>query len=445
MKRFGILMACLSVVVGLMAQPKTVDECVAMAVDHSTSLKVADQSVKVAQNARSQAISKYFPQIGVVGTYQWFQKDLELVDYGSLMYGMLLPAELRHLTRIDIENVMVADVAVVQPLFMGGKIVAANQIANLGENVAQNNVKQLRDNVSLVAQENYWLVVSLARKRTLAHSMVELMQQTQTSVDHLIREGVATESDRLNVEVRLNEALLAESKIDQNLSLAKFNLMQLCGIDLNDTIVLQDEATDTLALLPSESLVDMDTAHIYDHRTDIANLELAKKISKKEETVVLSSLLPNVVLNANYLVSNPNLYKGFDKSFGGAFNAGVSVTVPITGWISGGYGLNTAKANTHIKELEIDAAKERVQLELKQATLQYEQSQKTLETATTSQSTADVNLQAAQRRYDEGFSTILALMEAQTSWLKAKTEYIDAQIGVRLAELSLQKVCGQVK
>jgi outer membrane protein TolC len=36
-------------------------------------------------------------------------------------------------------------------------------------------------------------------------------------------------------------------------------------------------------------------------------------------------------------------------------------------------------------------------------------------------------------------------MEAQTSWLKAKTEYIDAQIGVRLAELSLQKVCGQVK
>lgn len=446
MKRIGILLICGCCTAALAAQPKTVDDCIALATEHSTSLKVADETVRIAQNTRSQSISNYFPHIGVVGSYQWNQKNLELIDYGSIMYGMLIPAEIRHLTRIDIQNVMVADVALVQPVFLGGKLVALNQMANYGQTVAKNNVKAMRDNVSLLTQENYWLVVSLAQKRALAHSMVELLTQTQKNVSHMIDEGIATPADLLNVEVRLNEVQLAESKIDQGLSMAKFNLMQLCGIDLNDTIVLADEAADTLSLQMADDVFSaLDTANIYDNRTDIANLELAKKITKKQETVVRSSLLPNVLLNANYFVSNPNLYKGFDKSFDGMFNVGVSVTVPITGWIGGGYRLNTAKANTHIKDLEIEAAKDKAQLELKQATFQYGQANSTLAAATTNKSTAEVNLRSAELRFDEGFSNPLALMEAQTAWLKAQTEYIDAQIGVRMAELTLQKVSGQVK
>lgn len=446
MKRIGFLLICGCCTAALAAQPKTVDDCIALATEHSTSLKVADETVRIAQNTRSQSISNYFPHIGVVGSYQWNQKNLELIDYGSIMYGMLIPAEIRHLTRIDIQNVMVADVALVQPVFLGGKLVALNQMANYGQTVAKNNVKAMRDNVSLLTQENYWLVVSLAQKRALAHSMVELLTQTQKNVSHMIDEGIATPADLLNVEVRLNEVQLAESKIDQGLSMAKFNLMQLCGIDLNDTIVLADEAADTLSLQMADDVFSaLDTANIYDNRTDIANLELAKKITKKQETVVRSSLLPNVLLNANYFVSNPNLYKGFDKSFDGMFNVGVSVTVPITGWIGGGYRLNTAKANTHIKDLEIEAAKDKAQLELKQATFQYGQANSTLAAATTSKSTAEVNLRSAELRFDEGFSNPLALMEAQTAWLKAQTEYIDAQIGVRMAELTLQKVSGQVK
>lgn len=446
MKRIGFLLICGCCTAALAAQPKTVDDCIALATEHSTSLKVADETVRIAQNTRSQSISNYFPHIGVVGSYQWNQKNLELIDYGSIMYGMLIPAEIRHLTRIDIQNVMVADVALVQPVFLGGKLVALNQMANYGQTVAKNNVKAMRDNVSLLTQENYWLVVSLAQKRALAHSMVELLTQTQKNVSHMIDEGIATPADLLNVEVRLNEVQLAESKIDQGLSMAKFNLMQLCGIDLNDTIVLADEAADTLSLQMADDVFSaLDTANIYDNRTDIANLELAKKITKKQETVVRSSLLPNVLLNANYFVSNPNLYKGFDKSFDGMFNVGVSVTVPITGWIGGSYRLNTAKANTHIKDLEIEAAKDKAQLELKQATFQYGQANSTLAAATTSKSTAEVNLRSAELRFDEGFSNPLALMEAQTAWLKAQTEYIDAQIGVRMAELTLQKVSGQVK
>lgn len=446
MKRIGFLLICGCCTAALAAQPKTVDDCIALATEHSTSLKVADETVRIAQNTRSQSISNYFPHIGVVGSYQWNQKNLELIDYGSIMYGMLIPAEIRHLTRIDIQNVMVADVALVQPVFLGGKLVALNQMANYGQTVAKNNVKAMRDNVSLLTQENYWLVVSLAQKRALAHSMVELLTQTQKNVSHMIDEGIATPADLLNVEVRLNEVQLAESKIDQGLSMAKFNLMQLCGIDLNDTIVLADEAADTLSLQMADDVFSaLDTANIYDNRTDIANLELAKKITKKQETVVRSSLLPNVLLNANYFVSNPNLYKGFDKSFDGMFNVGVSVTVPITGWIGGGYRLNTAKANTHIKDLEIEAAKDKAQLELKQATFQYGQANSTLAAATTNKSTAEVNLRSAELRFDEGFSNPLALMEAQTAWLKAQTEYIDAQIGVRMAELTLQKVSGQVK
>ena len=446
MKRIGILLMCGCIIATVTAQPKTVDDCITLATEHSISLKVAGETAKIARNTRSQSISNYFPHISVVGSYQWNQKNLELIDYGSMMYGMLIPAEIRHLTRIDIQNVMVADVALVQPVFLGGKLVALNKMANYGQTMAENNVKAMHDNVSLLTQENYWLVVSLAKKRELAHSMVELLTQTQTNVRHMIDEGVATPADLLNVEVRLNEVQLAESKIEQGLTMAKFNLMQLCGIDLNDTIMLADETSDTITLQTNGNLIaTLDTANLYTNRTDIANLELSKKITKKQETIVRSSLLPNVLVNANYLVSNPNLYKGFDNSFGGMFNVGVSVTVPITEWIGGSYRLNSAKANTRIKDLEIQEAKDKAQLELKQATFQYSQANNTLAVAATNKSIADVNLRAAKLQFEEGLCSPLALMEAQTAWLKAHTEYIDAQIDVHISELALQKVSGQVK
>ena len=58
---------------------------------------------------------------------------------------------------------------------------------------------------------------------------------------------------------------------------------------------------------------------------------------------------------------------------------------------------------------------------------------------------ADENLRQAQVGFKEGVMTIDNVMEAQTAWLKANSERVDAQIEVQLCNTYLQKVLGLLK
>ena len=55
---------------------------------------------------------------------------------------------------------------------------------------------------------------------------------------------------------------------------------------------------------------------------------------------------------------------------------------------------------------------------------------------------ADENLRQASLGYREGVMTLTTVMEAQTAWLKAYSENIDAQIDVALCNIYLRKVTG---
>ena len=55
---------------------------------------------------------------------------------------------------------------------------------------------------------------------------------------------------------------------------------------------------------------------------------------------------------------------------------------------------------------------------------------------------AEENLRCANVGFQEGVMTATEVMEAQTAWLQAKTQHIDAAIDVRLSETGLKKSMG---
>lgn len=55
---------------------------------------------------------------------------------------------------------------------------------------------------------------------------------------------------------------------------------------------------------------------------------------------------------------------------------------------------------------------------------------------------ADENMRTATLAYKEGVATADNVMEAQTAWLKAHSEEIDAAIDVQMCRVYLSKVLG---
>jgi outer membrane protein TolC len=136
------------------------------------------------------------------------------------------------------------------------------------------------------------------------------------------------------------------------------------------------------------------------------------------------------------------MYNGFQKKFAGAFSIGATLTIPIWHW-GGNYNkYQVAKTNVTISQLNLADAKEKIELQVNQATYKATEATKTLHMTEENLANANENLRMAQAGFKEGVLSIDNVMEAQTAWLKANSENIDAEIEVYLCNVYLSKVLG---
>lgn len=442
--KFVFLLSISALTFSLSAQQTlSLDDCRQLAIQNNKELQIERQHIAISSSERKAAMTKYFPQLSATGTYLWNEKDINLVDYAHLgELSALIPPQVKDATHLNIENVWIAGVSLVQPVFMGGKIVSYNQITKYAEELAEsmNNLKMQQ--VIYQTDETYWQVISLANKKKLADSYVALLKKMDSDVTEMINEGVATKADGLSVKVRLNEAEMAQTKVDNGLVLSRMLLAQLCGLPMHEEIALADEELVDLPMNDVFQEGDVNEALL--NRLELKSLDLATRIYEKKEALVMADMLPNVALTANYLVTNPNSFNGFKNKFGGMFNVGIALKVPLSGWWEGSHKRNAARAETTIKRLELEEAREKIELEVNQSVYKLNEANKKLAASLKNKERADENLRHADLGFSEGVIPALNLMEAQTAWMAAGADLIDAQIEVKLTNVYLMKSMGKL-
>ena len=445
----------------------TLEQCRRLAISNNKELKISSAKIKIAGEEHNAARTKYFPHISANGTYLRNQKDIELIDYKGLsslssLQEILGPAlqgnpelaqalnivanDVKNATHLDVKNVWIGDISLVQPIFMGGKIISYNQIAGYAKELAKSmNETQLED-VIYKTDEAYWQVISLVSKKKLTDSYVEMLKKTDNDMTAMINEGVLTKADGLSIKVKLNEAEIAQTKVENGLALSRMLLAQICGIDIASPIKLADEDTERVNRTYSDEMsVFPDINMAFSSRNELKSLELATKIYKKKENIIFADMLPNVALTANYLVMNPNSYNGFKNDFAGMYNVGVAVKVPLSGWWEGAHKKNSARAETLIRQLEYEEAREKIELQVNQSAFKVNEAGKQLNASMRNMEKAEENMRYATLGFNEGVIPALNLMEAQTAWFAANAQLIDAQIELKLTKVYFDKALGITK
>ena len=434
MKRTILLLTFVVTVSCMHAQRMlTLEECRNLAIQNNKELQISGEKIKMADNEKKAAFTKYFPQLSANGAYMWNQKDINLLDMGALssslsssLGGLAQLPMIQHLMsgvndmqHLDVQNIWVGNVSLVQPVFMGGKIVNYNQITKFAKQLAESmNNLQLQDLI-YKTDETYWQVISLVNKKKLADAYVDLLRKMDSDVTAMIYEGVATEADGLSVKVKLNEAEMAQTKVENGLALTRMLLAQICGLSLEEDLSLADEKLDNFPVETTQASADLNEAFM--NRNELRSLDLATKIYKRKERIALAEMLPNVALAANYFVTNPNVFNGFKNDFAGMFNVGVMVKVPLSGWWEGTYRRNSAKAETRIKTLEWQDAREKIELQVNQSVYKVNEAGKKLIASSRNMENAEENLRCANFGFEEGVIPALNLMEAQTAWVSARS------------------------
>ena len=259
----------------------------------------------------------------------------------------------------------------------------------------------------------------------------------------MIDEGVATRSDGLSVDVKVNEAEMTLTKVNDGLVLSRMLLNQLCGLPLNEPVTLLDEQSENIAVVELAPQLDVEKAVAY--RPELKLLQNAVDLSKQNTNVLKAGNLPQVLLTGGYAVSNPNLYNGFQRKFSGVWNVGVMVRVPIWNWGDVMYKVRASKGSTAIANLELAEAREMIELQVNQVTFKVDEANKKLTMAQKNIQHADENLRTANLGFQEGVISPTVVMEAQTAWMKAQSQKIDAEIEVKLSQVDLQKALGTLE
>lgn len=484
-------MAIIAFVASADAQTLSLDSCRAMALRNNKQLNATKLKREAFAYTRKAARTKYLPKVDALGGYEYFNKEVSILNNdqksalshlgtnamtrmsagitdiitGMATKGLITPEIARELGarmnniggslanqgdqlgqqindafRTDTHNFWSGAVMVRQPIFMGGAIIAANKMADIAEQMASNDYEGKVQNTIYTIDETYWLVVSLKQKKRLAESYRDLVQKLDDDVKKMINEGIATRAAGLQVDVKVNEAEMAITQVDDGLSLAKMLLCQLCGMPVSSDITLEDEDSSEFAVIEETTEYSNETAQ--NNRTEIKLLENTVDLSRQATKLIRATYLPHIALTGGYIISNPNVYNGFEKKFSGVWNVGIIMHIPVWNWFEGSYKVRASKAATAMAELEVSDVREKINLQVAQNQYKLKEAQKRLVTATKNLKNAEENLRCANVGFREGVMESTEVMTAQTAWQAAHTQKIDAEIGVKMSQIALKKALG---
>ena len=211
-------------------QTLSLDEAIAVTLTENPAMKAAEFEEKAAMQERRAAIGLRMPQINVTGAYAYLGKDTGF-DFnemkgpaknlaGQLLGSGLIPPEaipsinglLNPLLNADwfltLQDRSLGFVGggVTMPIWLGGKINAANRAARINERTAAEQGNQTRNALISELVERYFGLALAMQVVEVRRQVVDGVRRHLEDAIALEKNGMIAQSERLYVEFKMAEA-----------------------------------------------------------------------------------------------------------------------------------------------------------------------------------------------------------------------------------------------
>lgn len=446
-------------------QSISLEQCRQMALEHSETMQMADKNVEKAQAEKLVARSYYLPSLSASGNLVYlkddFSQDLYMPTYtpnmttgeldpnlminpqtgapvigadGNPVFNMYayLPIEL------SIKGAYMAGVNLDQPLFTGGKIMAGNKMARIGESMAQTNKQWATLKTITEADQVYWMYVMVDEKVKLAGTAVTMLDSLVQRVENSFETGMVQKNELLKVQVKYNQAKLDLQKANNGLQLVRMSLCRVIGLPFNTPIV----ATDTTINCTADLLKTMGSSAVSERpEYKLMNQQVAMEDEKIK--LIRADYLPTLGVRASYSQLGGVKFSGTDLGTNNFMIMG-SLKIPLFHWGEGKQKVASARIDRDLKALELQQNAQLMQLEIEQTKFNLQDAYLRVQIAEESLQQANENLRLSQNNYELGAELMTDLLIAQTQWQQAKAEVIEAKTDFKLKETLYLKAIGQV-
>lgn len=414
------------------------EQCRVMALDSNIQMRNAKLLESKTKFDKSRALSYFLPKFSGYGLYYYNSNPFIYHYKGSTIeiMGMDVPIPAMDVS-LNLANTMTAGIKVEQPVFMGGKIIASYKMAGIGMEMALLNTQMNRSETILQVDEAYWMYVKACQLGEAANSFATTVEEFYKVVKDASETGMATQNDLLKVEVQRNNAKLMQSKAQNGRNLAKMNLCHYLGLPLLSD--LEIDQTDFDKIIPVDSLTGS-IANRYDYQL----LEKQTELKQKEVDIARADYLPQIGVSANYgyyygLKVNDEILLNQDS-----FSAMASVKIPIFAFGEGTHKVKAAEIERDMKINEKEKLADMMELEEAKYRFEFTDAKLQVELTKSALKNAEICLKVSKDQYELGMETLANVLEAQTQWNKANSDYIEAVSEYKLSYTKYLKAVGEL-
>ncbi|HOE91364.1 MAG TPA: TolC family protein [Candidatus Cloacimonadota bacterium] len=451
-KALIVLLPIFSLFGALNAEGLSIQEARKMAKENNISNRSQVEMLKSAQSRSKASFTQFLPSVSAAGTYIQRGDDFQLkTDMVTLpvykidsstgtpapVAGEFVPFQID--MKLGEKDSYLFNVNLTQPLFTGGKVLTQYKLNKNLEMIEQNKMQLSDEDLILKVDEAYWRVVTLQEKVLLAEQFKSTVENHLTDLRNYKAVGIITQNDVLKAEVKLNDAELNLLKANNGLKLARMAFNQVIGQSLDSELTLSDKLEEGVL---NTGKADLDS--IAEKRPELQMLNTAIKLAECNTSLQISRYMPNIVLNASYNFMNPNPYNSFKDECGKDWTIALLAQMEIFHWNERGYMLSSAKSMQKAAQYQFDDASQLINLEILQSENSLNESQQKVALTKISVQQTEENLTYCNDKFRQGILKSTDVLDAQTLWQKAESDYLDALAELKISEIKFNKAIGEL-
>jgi outer membrane protein len=443
----------------------TMDKAVDIALQYNHSLRGAYQDVESAKWGKMNAVTNFLPKVTVSSGITQIDPETEAranaaVDFIKVAANQFgIPQQyLVNIKPFAYRNTYATDVTVIQPIYNGGAEIVGYKAADAMEEKTEYSLEDTRQDVIARVRIAYFTVLKAQELVALAKESSNRTQRYLEMTQRRATLGSRTETDVLRWQVQLASDEGNIISAENYLAMAKLQLNDAMGIDPHTQFSFQkmsDSTSTPKGFSPGGTSAAQFAAPASFQQDPFDHITFDQLASTPSFKMMNANLrLAAVNVDKSWINFQPRANLAFQ--YGWEQNNTIaldgirpwavsfSLSFPIFNSFGDYTNLEKAKADYDRTQEQVESFKSGLLLQATNAQLTANAAKQRIETAQKGMQQAKEVLDAVTRRYESGGASNIDVIDVQTAYTSAKTNYITALYDYYIADVQLARALGRV-
>jgi outer membrane protein TolC len=415
----------------------TVEKCIDMALSNSPAIHIAQIQTQVAEEVSRQAGKDMLPSLGFSGSYRR-QSMVPELNVSKIISFLPFPIpSAPEAIELGSKDIFDFRMNLTQPLFTGFQLTNRKKVTLSNARARKADSERNKEEVIYKVRTAYGQLLKAQRFAEIAQTGQQQVEEHLRVVDNFIKQGVATQEDRLKVQVKLSEARVAVLQSNNAVQMTRSNLERIIGSPLPETVHLQMSSPDKIQRKDIQESVE----HALSNRNEMQSMQFTIQAAESAVKMVRGSYLPSVAAFATCGYGKPGL-NFVDKEWMDYWTVGVGMEWNLWNWNKTSSQvqqaqLNASAASEGLRELQMG-----IKTDVTVACLQVNEAVERIQLTVQLERQAMESFRNTQNKFNQGVSSNSDFLDAQLDLTRARLQKVQAEVDYVIALANYDRAVG---